>query len=343
MAGQSPLPVQTFTIGFDEAAYDERHLARLVATQIGAGHHEKVVEPGDLESTLNQVCLHYDEPFGDSSAVPTGHVARLAAASVKMVLTGDGGDEVLSGYPAYQVEKFAGAYGKLPAIAHRTLESALAGAATLSRGRIRYGLNRYERLLRTATYPFAERLLAKAAWLDQASRLAVANGIRVTPVDDVVADLMKGCPWTDSFYRLMYFNCKVSLPDDMLTKVDRMTMASSLEARVPFLDYRLVELMAQVHKNVKVQGFERKSVLRHTVGRRLPAPLLRASKRGFVVPLRSWFRNSDFATPLTGKALANWGLSADAVQTIVDQHRRGERDYGNLIWMLLVLQRTLES
>ncbi len=342
MAGQTPLPVQTFTIGFNEAGYDERALARLVATQVGASHHEKVVEPDDFQRTLDKVCFHYDEPFGDSSAVPTGHVARLAAGQVKMVLTGDGGDEVLSGYPGYQVEKFAGAYAQVPAIARRALEGTLAGAASLTRGRLRYGLNRYERLLRTATYPFAERLLSKAAWLDRAGRAAVLGGVRVTPVDDVIADLMKGCPWTDPFYRLMYFNFKVSLPDDMLTKVDRMTMASSLEARVPFLDYRLVELMAQVHKDVKVRGLDRKSVLRATVGRRLPRPLLRASKRGFVVPLRAWFRNSDFTAPLAGGALAKCGLSARAVQDIVSRHRGGEQDYGNLIWMLLVLQRTLE-
>jgi len=343
MAGQTPLPIQTFTIGFNEAAYDERSLARLVAAQIGAGHHEKVVEPGDFESTLNEVCFHYDEPFGDSSAVPTGHVARLAAAHVKMVLTGDGGDEVLSGYPAYQVEKVVGAYSRAPAIARRALESALAGTARLARGKFRYGLNRYERIFRTATAPFAERLLSKAAWLDRPSRAAVLNGIRVTPVDDIIADLMKDCGWKDSFNRLMYFNYKVSLPDDMLTKVDRMTMASSLEARVPFLDHRLVELMSGVHKSIKLRGLERKSVLRHTVGRQLPTPLLKASKRGFVAPLRSWFRNSDFSAPLDGRTLSNWGMSGDAVQAVIDRHRGGEQDYGNLIWMLLVLQRTLEA
>lgn len=343
MAGQTSLPVQTFTIGFDAAAYDERALARLVATQIGAGHHEKVVEPEEFQSTLKQVCFHYDEPFGDSSAVPTGHVARLAAAHVKMVLTGDGGDEVLSGYPAYQVEKFAGAYGRIPALARRALESSLAGAALLTRGKVRYGLNRYERMFRTAGYPFAERLLSKAAWLDKPSRASVLGDIKSVPVDDVISDLMRDCPWTDSFYRLMYFNFKVSLPDDMLTKVDRMTMASSLEARVPFLDYRLVELMAGVHKDVKLAGLQRKSVLRRTVGRRLPPPLLRATKRGFVVPLRTWFRNSDIAAPLATPTLANWGISAEAVSTIVDRHRSGQQDYGNLIWMFLVLQETLRA
>ena len=348
MAGQTPLPVQTFTIGFAEPGYDERDLARLVAAQVGAGHHEQVVEPGDLEGTLDQVCFHYDEPFGDSSAVPTGHVARLAARHVKMVLTGDGGDEVLSGYPGYQAEKLAGAWARVPRPARRLAEGALAGAAALARGRLRYGLNRYERLLRTASWPFAERLLGKAAWLDRDGRAAVLAGVRTTPVADVIADLMKDCPWSDPFYRLMYFNFKVSLPDQMLTKVDRMTMASSLEARVPFLDYRLVELMAGVHKDVKLRGLERKSVLRRTVGRQLPAPLLRASKRGFVVPLRAWFRSGDFTAPLLGRTgsgatLADWGLSAAAVRDIVGRHRGGEQDYGNLLWMLLVLQRTLQN
>ncbi|MBL8202147.1 MAG: asparagine synthase (glutamine-hydrolyzing) [Chromatiales bacterium] len=350
MAGQTPLPVQTFTIGFDEAGYDERVLARLVSAQVGTTHHEQVVEPGDLQGTLDQVCRHYDEPFGDSSAVPTGHVARLAAGHVKMVLTGDGGDEVLSGYPGYQAEKIAGAYAKVPGLARRALQSTLAGAAALARGRLRYGLNRYERLLRTATQPFAERLLGKAAWLDRAGRAAVLAGIRVTPVDEVITDLMKDCPWTDPFYRLMYFNFKVSLPDQMLTKVDRMTMAFSLEARVPFLDHRLVELMARVHKDVKLPGLTRKSVLRETVGRRLPPPLLRASKRGFVVPLRAWFRAGDFTAPLIGATsaggggtLSDWGISPVAVRDIVNRHRGGEQDYGNLLWMLLVLQRTLQN
>lgn len=343
MAGQTPLPVQTFTIGFDEPGYDERELARLVARQVGSEHHEKVVDPDDLHRTLDLVCRHYDEPFGDASAVPTGHVSRLAAAHVKMVLTGDGGDEVLSGYPGYQVEKLAGTYTRLPRGLRGIGEGVLSAAASVSRGRLRYGLNRYERMLRTAGWPFAERLLEKAAWLDDAGRAELLAGQKVVPVQEVISDLMKDCPWQDSFYRLMYFNFKVSLPDDMLTKVDRMTMAASLEARVPFLDYRLVELMAGVHKDVKLKGLERKSVLRRTIGRRLPAPLLSASKRGFVVPLRAWFRSGDLTEPLTRGALAQWGLSAPAIQGLIERHRAGEQDYGNLIWMLLVLQETLAA
>jgi asparagine synthase (glutamine-hydrolysing) len=341
MARQTPLPVRTFTIGFNESDYDDRELARLVAARMHTAHYEQAVEPDDLERALNEVCLHYDEPFGDSSALPTGHVARLARNHVKMVLTGDGGDEVLSGYTGYLVEKFASVYRRIPALARHTAESALAAVARAARGRIRYGLNRYERMLRTANVDFATRLVSKAAWLDRQTRAAILGGIQTMPVDQVIAEHMKSCPWNDSFYQLMYFNYKISLPDDMLTKVDRMTMAHSLEARVPFLDYRLVELMAQVHKNIKMQGLERKSVLRRTVGRELPPPLLQAPKRGFVAPLGSWFQNKEVTAPLNSRELSQWGMSESAIDLVVAQHRSGQHDHGNAIWMLMVLQKVL--
>ena len=337
MARQTQLPIETFTIGFDDPAFDERSLARLVAIQAHTNHHEAVVAPDDVTEALRRVAFHYDEPFGDSSALPTSHVARLAATRVKMVLTGDGGDEVLSGYPGYQVEKLAGLYARVPRPLRQVAGRSLGAAAGALRGSLRYGANRYRRLLETTALPFEERLVTKAAWLARDQRAALLAGRQVHRVEDVVAELMKGCPYTDSFYRLMYFNHKVSLPDDMLTKVDRMTMAWSLEARVPFLDYRLVELMATVHKDVKMPGLTRKAVLRRTVGRSLPAPLLAGSKRGFVVPLRSWFRQSGFADELVRDSVHKLGLALPVAQGILDEQRSGSRDHGNLLWMLMVL------
>jgi len=343
MARQTPLPVQTFTIGFDDAEFDERALAREVALRAGTRHHEATVEPDDLDETLQKVAFHYDEPFGDSSALPTGHVARLAAAQVKMVLTGDGGDEVLSGYPAYQIEKLAAAYGRVPAPLRHLATAGLAAVAGLTRGRPRYAANRYRRLLETTAAPFEDRLLTKAAWLERGRRRALLGGHRVVPVEEVLADLMKDCRHRDGFYRLMYFNHKVSLPDDMLTKVDRMTMAWSLEARVPLLDYRLVELMAGVHKDVKLDGLTRKAVLRRTVGRQLPAAVLAGSKRGFVVPLRNWFRRGELAEGRVQAAVSGLGLAADVAGEILAEQRAGQRDYGNLLWMLMVLGETVGS
>jgi asparagine synthase (glutamine-hydrolysing) len=337
MAEQTRLPVETFTIGFDDPAFDERRLARLVSARVNTRHHEAVVSPDDLEAALHQVAFHYDEPFGDSSALPTSHVARLAARHVKMVLTGDGGDEVLSGYPAYQVEKLAGSYLRIPRPIRRCAEVLLGGVAGMTRGHMRYAANRYHRLLTTTAAPFEDRLLAKIAWLEEDRRRALLAGVRVHRARDVFVELMRDCPYRDSFYRLMYFNYKVSLPDDMLTKVDRMTMAWSLEARVPFLDHRLVELMSGVHKDVKLPGLTRKAVLRKTVGRKLPRALLAAGKRGFVTPLRSWFRQGDLADSAVKRAVATAGLSSPAVEQILAEQREGQRDYGNLLWMLMVL------
>jgi asparagine synthase (glutamine-hydrolysing) len=337
MAEQTRLPVETFTIGFDDPAFDERRLARLVSERVDTRHHEAVVSPDDLEAALDQVAFHYDEPFGDSSALPTSHVARLAARHVKMVLTGDGGDEVLSGYPSYQVEKLAGSYLRIPRSVRRCAEVLAGGVAAMTRGRMRYAANRYHRLLTTSAAPFDDRLLAKTAWLEKERRRALLAGLRVHPAEDVFAELMRECPYRDSFYRLMYFNYKVSLPDKMLTKVDRMTMAWSLEARLPFLDHRLVELMSVVHKDVKLPRLTRKAVLRKTVGCKLPRALLAAGKRGFVTPLRSWFRQGDFADGIVKRAVAMAGLSGPMVDQILAEHGAGRRDYGDLLWMLMVL------
>jgi asparagine synthase (glutamine-hydrolysing) len=337
MAEQTRLPIETFTIGFDDPAFDERRLARLVSGRANTRHHEAVVSPDDLESALQQVAFHYDEPFGDSSALPTSHVARLAARYVKMVLTGDGGDEVLSGYPAYQVEKVAGSYQRIPRSLRRCAEVLVGGVASVTRGRMRYAANRYHRLLTTTAAPFEDRLLTKVAWLEEDRRRALLAGLPVQRAKDVLAELMRNCPYRDSFNRLMYFNYKVSLPDDMLTKVDRMTMAWSLEARVPFLDYRLVELMSVVHKDVKLAGLTRKAVLRNTIARRLPEAVLAGGKRGFAVPLRTWFRQGDFADSLVKRSVSMTGLSGPVVDEILTEQRAGQRDYGNLLWMLMVL------
>jgi len=337
MAGQTPLPVETFTIGFDDARFDERGLARQVAAAVNARHHERTVAPEDLDAALARVAHHYDEPFGDSSALPTSHVSQLAASRVKMVLTGDGGDELLSGYRAYQVEKVAGLWQRVPAPLRRLPAAVLAAVAGVSRGGVRYRADQWLRLLQTTAAPFEERLLAKAAWLDKSRRQELLAAEHVQPVEDVVGALMAPCPYKDPFYRLMYFNHKVSLPDDMLTKVDRMTMAWSIEARVPLLDFRLVELMAGVDKSVKLDGLTRKAVLRRTVGRQLPPDLLAAGKRGFVVPLREWFAQSGFADERIRRAGAAAGLPAAGLQGLLDEQRSGRRDLGNLLWMVMVL------
>ncbi len=155
MAGHTEYPVETFTIGFDDPAFDERSLARDVATAFHTRHHEHVVGPDDFAESLDNTLYHYDEPFGDSSALPTSHVCRLAARHVKMALTGDGGDEVLSGYPVYQSEKFAAQYRHLPRVIQSLIPRAFSMMALPLSGRLRYRLNRLAGVCNASRYSFS--------------------------------------------------------------------------------------------------------------------------------------------------------------------------------------------
>lgn len=343
MSEISAHPVETFTIGFDDKDFDERPLAQQVADKFGANHHEATVQPDSFEESLARVVHHYDDPFGDSSAIPTGYVSAYARKHVKMVLTGDGGDEVLSGYTMYQGEKFTGRYQKLPAFMQKAIPAALTGPAALLRGSMRYKMNRAIKVTRASSLDFESRLIAKIAWGNEALVKEIVSPVArdLVPIEDFVSELMRPCTYRDPFYRLMYYNLKNSLPNDMLVKVDRMSMAHSLETRVPFLDHRLIELMAGVHKDIKMEGYERKSVLRNTIGKRLPPDLLKAPKKGFGVPLREWFKGRDFEQKLD--RLRSWDGPVDggALGRLIEETTTGRKDYGNLIWMLFVAERWL--
>jgi len=344
MSAQSSLPVDTFTIGFEERAFDERHLARDAAEHFRTNHHERIAVPEMFDDSLQKVLLHFDEPFGDASAIPVGLVSGIARQHVTMVLTGDGGDEVLSGYTNYLTEKLTKRYGMVPAAMRRGMYGSTVLLSKLARGGLRYRLNCAERFLRLADSSYNERAVAKMSWLGPESiRELIPESVPHIPMGDYFADALAKCPFADGFYRQMYFNLKVSLPEDMLAKVDRMSMAHSLEARVPFLDHRLVELTYQVHKDVKLPGRRRKDLLRRTIGRRLPQSLLKAPKSSFMVPLREWFKQDDFNQRLNSLKQTDFGLNNSVIRSIVEDNRDGRNDYGDFIWRLFVLKHWLET
>lgn len=344
MSAQSSLPVQTFTIGFAQRAFDERHLAREVAEHFSTNHHERMADPEMFDNSLQKILLHFDEPFGDASAIPVGLVSGIARQHVTMVLTGDGGDEVLSGYTNYVTEKLTKRYSAVPAAIRLGVYSSTKLLAKLARGNVRYRLNRAKRFLRLADCSYSERAVAKMSTLGPDSiRKLIPDGVPHIRVEDYFSDVLARCPFADGFYRQMYFNLKVSLPDDMLAKVDRMSMAHSLEARVPFLDHRLIELTYQVHKDVKMPGLRRKDLLRRTVGRRLPASLLKTPKMPFSVPLREWFKQDDFNERLSALERHDFGLNSSVIREIVQANRSGHNDYGDFIWRLFVLKHWIDA
>ncbi len=342
MSEISSFPVKTFTIGYKEKEFDETALATLVANQFKTEHIIGEVEESDFDEILNRIAFHYDEPFGDSSAIPTGYVSKFASQYVKMVLTGDGGDEVLSGYPSYQGVKFAQRYQQLPVFLQNQLPKGLNLLAKMMRGKFRYKLNRYENLLSTARYTFETRLLEKRAkpGIDTIRKI-IAPEIRTWSVREYVKDILSKCPYQDDFYKQMYFNFKFDLPNDYLVKVDRMSMAYSLETRLPFLDYRLVEFMMGVDKEVKMQGWERKSVLRNTIAKQLPKELLKASKKGFRVPVREWFKNEEIKVKIKTFGQKSDFINSKFLNKFIYNNSVGIEDHGNLLWALMVLDKTI--
>ncbi|MEO7835782.1 MAG: asparagine synthase C-terminal domain-containing protein, partial [Ginsengibacter sp.] len=343
MSEISSFPVETFTIGFKEKAFDERFLAREVANKFHTSHHEYVVQPDSFNSSLKNIAHHYDEPFGDSSAIPTSYVSKYAASKVKMVLTGDGGDEVLSGYTIYQGEKFASQYQKMPSWIKNAIPVMLHQLSKPIKGSFRYKLNRVQNVFLSSNLDFNSRYLAKAACIDRSIIKEITGNEKVYPAREFLNDFMKQCSYQDPFYKLMFLNFKLSLPDDMLVKVDRMSMASSLETRTPFLDFRLIEYMVNVHKDVKMHKYQRKTILRNTIGKKLPSSLLTASKKGFRIPLREWFKNDSFTNRLSGLDGNMPFLNNKILLQISEMNKNGEKDYGNFMWMLFVLNECLEK
>jgi asparagine synthase (glutamine-hydrolysing) len=339
MSQESSLPVETFTIGFAEKSFDERELAKQVAEQFHTNHHEQLTEPETFDESLKKILFHFDEPFGDASATLVGIVSGLARQNVKMVLTGDGGDEVLSGYPSYLAEKFAERYRQIPAFIRSGLYHSADLVSLLARNELRYKFNRLRRSLYLSDRSFEERFISKLSLVNRDSiRRLIPVDVPQISIEDYLSDVFGKCKFTDPFYRLMYFNLKISLPDDMLAKVDRMSMAHSLETRVPFLDQRLIELTYCVDKHIKLPSYNRKNVLKQTYGKKLPPSVLKAPKMSFSVPLREWFKQKQFEDRLNELKKSDFGLNRAVIAEIVRANKSSKQDYGDFIWRLFVLK-----
>jgi len=341
MAGLSPHPVESFTIGFPEKAFDESKLALEVAERFKTNHHEGTIQQSSLSDASKKLVFHFDEPFGDSSAIPTWQVSNFAVKRVKMVLTGDGGDEVLSGYNSYTGIKISSMISTLPLLLVKMIPSTLNLIARPIGGNLRYRLNKAQDIFETAGLPFGEKFLNKRCYTPLSVIKKLTEDIEhKINIEDYYEGLIHNIPYQDDFYKLMYLDFKYDLPDDYLVKVDRMSMANSLETRTPFLDYRLIDFMACVDKSVKHQGWERKSVLRKTIGKSLPQSLHKAPKRGFGVPLREWFKDDITMRNIELKMVSSI-CNEKIVRSIVNENANGKRDNGNFIWSLLMLEENL--
>ncbi|HTU47747.1 MAG TPA: asparagine synthase (glutamine-hydrolyzing) [Bryobacteraceae bacterium] len=336
MSMQSPDPVKTFSIGFEESAFNELPAAALVAKKFRTDHHEIVVRP-DSVALVSKLVQHFDEPFGDSSAIPTFIVSEFAVQHVKVALTGDGGDELFAGYESFFAIDRLRSFDRLPQFA-RSLLSKIADAWPYSF----YGKN----YLRMASRPspltryfelnyapyFLRKSLLRPDWMLPADAAFLTHAFAdcLLPLDrDIVA-------------QALYFEATAKLAGDMLVKVDRMSMANSLEVRSPLLDHELAEFAMTIPHAWKIRNGKGKQIFVKAVGDRLPPELLRLPKKGFGVPLAAWFRGAlrpMLWDHLTSRKFLDRGMISEPfVSHLLKEHDSGRRDNSHWLWMLLMLE-----
>jgi len=324
--------VHTFTIGFEERSFDERADARRVAEHFGTNHHELLVRP-EPELLLRALTEAFDEPFADSSALPTYLVSQLAAEHVKVALSGEGGDELFGGYYTYTADLLADRLAPLAALMRPLVERLPASTRKAS---LDYKAKRF---VRAAHLPPLER---HHGWKEifSAEARAELTGRRPAfdPVD-IYRERYRETAGAPELARLQDVDFGIYLVDDLLVKTDRASMAHSLEARVPFLDPAVTNLAFALPTRDKVRGLSKKVLLRKAVEPLLPREVVHGRKRGFSIPAAAWLRGelAPFSREtLSAATLGRQGFfHADAVDRILDEHVMGREDWSRQLWGLL--------
>ncbi|MGA2706441.1 MAG: asparagine synthase (glutamine-hydrolyzing) [Isosphaeraceae bacterium] len=347
MSRLSDRPVKTFSIGFDEKAFNELPYARLVARRYGTDHHELIVRARALD-VLPTLVRHYGEPFADSSAVPSYHVAQLTRRHVTVALNGDGGDECFAGYERYLGSGLAERYQRIPRPVRVGMIEPLAALipGTLPR---RNRLSQAKRFLQVAAQPLARRYLRWVTYFTPEQKQGLytpefrarlgereAGAWLLRQFADVRRE---GCNHLDA---LLATDVRSYLPYDLLVKMDIATMASSLEARSPFLDHQVMEFAARLPARYKLRGTTLKYLLKKVARKLLPAEILDRRKMGFGMPVGNWMRGE--LRPLlddvllSPRALARGYFRPEAVRQLVKENAQGPHDHSNQLWALLWLE-----
>jgi asparagine synthase (glutamine-hydrolysing) len=332
-------PVKTFSIGFHEDTYDELKYARIAAKHFGTEHHEFIVTP-DICDIVDELVWHFDEPFADSSAIPTYMVSKLAREHVTVVLSGDGGDELFAGYTRYVVDKSRGHLSKLPRVVREGLMQPLSARlphGAWGRNYLRnVSLNPLERYIDSISL-FTElnkRSLYAAEFQKQLKAERAGNAMFRAIAASVETD--------DALKPLLYLDSKTYLPGDILTKVDRMSMAVSLEARVPLLDHKLIEFVTRIPSSLKMKGFETKYIFKRALEDLVPDEILHRPKQGFGVPVQEWINSQlkeRIHETLTERRTRERGLfNPGYVNLLLEEHERGRRDHSPALWALMMLE-----
>ncbi|MGO9600800.1 MAG: asparagine synthase (glutamine-hydrolyzing) [Isosphaeraceae bacterium] len=357
MQRASNRPVKTFAIGFPDPAYDETRYAALAAKHLGTEHQVFIVEPKAWE-TLPALAWQFDEPFADSSALPTWHVARETRRAVTVALTGDAGDELFGGYDRYRALALTELFHRLPARTRKWIGGTMTRVLPRS-GRSKTRLRALERLFENINDPADARYLGWLTTFDESGRLVLysdpqldrlASTAALSPdqgATDPATLITRACAAAgrrDKVTQAMIGDLLTYLPGDLLVKVDLASMAHSLECRAPFLDHRVVELAAAMplDRKLRFRPGRSKVVLKRAFADLLPPPIRTRPKMGFGVPVGRWFRTEleqELREILLDRSTLDRGLfRAETVRNLIAEHREGRREHGHRLWTLLMLE-----
>jgi asparagine synthase (glutamine-hydrolysing) len=341
--------LMTFSMGFEDPSFDESSHARAVAKHLGTDHHEEVLSPSTLLAILPRVTAILDEPFGDASALPTYLLAAFARQHVTVALGGDGGDEIFGGYPTYQATQLTGAFDRLPAPTGQLLARCgrfVAGRLPVNPNNLSFDF-KLKRFTQNLTAPALER---HVRWLgsfapDDQHALFTPE-VRAQLAQDDLYDQDRSI-WAqsaglDPTSRAMHLDASTYLPDDILFKVDRTSMAVSLEVRAPFLDPALVEFVAGLPAHYKVRGWTTKWALKQTGATLLPQHILKRPKKGFGIPVAKWLK-AELREPmgdlLSAERIRAGGLFEPVyVEKLMREHLAGTVDHRKALWTLLMFE-----
>jgi asparagine synthase (glutamine-hydrolysing) len=338
MAQATDRPVQTFTIGFDDSdGFDERAFARTVANRYRTDHHEFVVAPNAID-LVEKLVWHHDQPFGDSSAIPTYLLSEATRSGVTVALSGDGGDELFAGYERFSAALMADHYGRVPPTVRGAVGRSL---AALPRSGLRRRVASAQRFAGAAGRGLPDAYLSWLSYFSEETRAEALPNASNWAIEDF-GRRWESTAGQDVLDRLLELNLTTYLVDDLLVKADRMSMAHGLEVRSPFLDTDLLAYVVGLPPELKLRGFSRKRLLKRVAADLLPRAIVHRRKRGFGVPLDRWFRE-DLARYLNGTlgasdARVRRHLAPAVLERLIWEHASGVRDHGQALWLLLTLE-----
>jgi asparagine synthase (glutamine-hydrolysing) len=340
MARASSRPVKTFSIGFRQKEFDETSYARLVAQKFGTEHHELILEP-DVVNSVETITRSLEEPFGDASALPTYYVSCLARQHVTVALSGDAGDEIFAGYDRYRVCLRDRSFSWIPAWTRRIYREHIHQLVPRrAPGRS---------LSYSISLPWQERYLEDVSLRPVQRQMALLSEDFMTPAPgepdpfDLFRGYMESAPTQDPLSRLLYLDSKTYLPADILTKVDRMSMLTSLEARAPMVDHVFLEWATGLTSKWKMRGGQQKYILRKLAERvGVPKEALYRPKQGFALPLVHWTRHElkdlILTVLLEPRTLQRGYFNPRGVRQLLDEHFRSRRNHAGRIWRLLMFE-----